>query len=66
MPTTWTKGNPRREAAWQEAKHMMESRDMKPREKYAYMMSVAKKIAAGKERKRRARMSAHAHSMTRG
>ncbi len=64
MPTTWTKGSPRREAAWQEAKQSVGSKS--PREKYAYIMSVAKKIAAGKERKRRARMSAHRHSMTRG
>jgi len=62
MPANWTKGNPRREAAWQEAKTEAGGKaNTLPRDrKYAYIMSVAKKIAAGKERKRRARLAAHA------
>ena len=62
MPVNWTRGSPRREAAWQEAKQEAGARANKlPGDrKYRYLMTVAKQIAAGKERKRRARLAAHA------
>ena len=62
MPVNWTKGSPRREAAWAKAKRVAgtEANKLPGDRKYAYLMSVAKNIAAGRERKRRARLAAHA------
>ncbi len=68
MPTNWTKGNPRREAAWGRAKRVAgaEANKLPGDRKYAYLMTVAKNIAAGHEDKRRTRLAAHRRSLKRG
>ena len=68
MPPNWTKGNPRREAAWGRAKRVAgaAANKLPGGRKYAYLMTVAKNIAAGRTHKRHVRVAAHRNSLKRG